>query len=209
MARNLNPKCRQCRREGIKLFLKGERCYSPKCTMIKKKYPPGLHGIKRQIKSSGYGLQLREKQRAKKIYRILEKQFENYFKKAQKLKGDTGQNLLKLLELRLDNVIYRTNLFSSRDKARQIVSHGHVLVNEQKVNIPSYQVKKGQKIKFKEDSLFKHLKEEQKEKKGKLEIPKWLSMDEKKLEFKIVEEPSDKDLLQNIDTKLIVEYYSR
>jgi len=206
MARNLDPKCRICRREGEKLFLKGERCYSPKCAMIKKNYPPGLHGVKSATRPTDYGLQLREKQKLKRIYRILEKQLKNYFKKAQKKKGDVGQNLLKMLELRLDNLIYRIGLFSSRNMARQAISHGHVLVNKKRVNIPSYSVKKGEIIKFKEISLIKRLAEERK---GKLEIPKWLSFDDKKLELNLIEEPSEKDLPQNVNIKLIIEYYSR
>ncbi len=206
MARNLDPKCRICRREGEKLFLKGERCYSPKCAMIKKNYPPGLHGVKSATRPTDYGFQLREKQKLKRIYRILEKQLKNYFKKAQKKKGDVGQNLLKMLELRLDNLIYRIGLFSSRNMARQAISHGHVLVNKKRVNIPSYSVKKGEIIKFKEISLIKRLAEERK---GKLEIPKWLSFDDKKLELNLIEEPSEKDLPQNVNIKLIIEYYSR
>lgn len=208
MARNLDSKCRICRREREKLFLKGERCYSPKCAMIKKNYPPGLHGIKSAARPTDYGLQLREKQKLKRIYRILEKQLKNYFKKAQKKKGDVGQNLLKMLELRLDNLIYRIGLFPSRNMARQAISHGHVLVNKKRVNIPSYSVsvKKGEIIKFKEISLIKRLAEERK---GKLEIPKWLSFDDKKLELKLIEEPSEKDLPQNVNIKLIIEYYSR
>jgi len=206
MARNLDPKCKICRREGEKLFLKGERCYSSKCAMIKKNYPPGLHGIKGATRSSDYKLQLREKQKLKRIYQILEKQLKNYFKKAQKKKGDVGQNLLKMLELRLDNLIYRTGFFSSRNMARQIINHGHILVNKKKVSIPSYSVKKGEIIKFKEISLFKRLAEERKR---KLEIPNWFSFDDKKLELKLIEEPSEKDLPQNINVKLIIEYYSR
>ena len=187
--------------------------------MIKKKYPPGLHGLKRTGRISGYGIQFREKQKAKRIYQILEKQFKNYFKKAQKLKKDTGQNLLRLLELRLDNVLYRSGLFSSRSASRQIVNHGHILINGRKVNIPSYQVKKGQIITFKQ-KIVKYLEEKLKtnnpltplvkgEYKGELEIPKWLFFDEKKLELKIAEEPAKENLPQDINTKLIVEIYSR
>jgi len=208
MARNLNPKCKQCRREGVKLFLKGERCYSPKCPMVKRKYPPGMHGSRLRKRISPYGLQLREKQKMKRIYRILERQFRNYFEKAQRKKGDTGINLLILLETRLDNVIYRANFAESRDAARQMVNHGHFKVNNRKVDIPSYQVKPKDVISLKEKSRLKtkiqgiiKAKEE--------ECPDWLSIDEKNLKIKINDLPKEEDLPKNIDTKLIVEYYSR
>ena len=153
MARNLNPKCRQCRRIGEKLFLKGDRCVSTKCALIKKNYPPGIHGAKQtRAKSSEYGKQLREKQKAKRIYGILEKQFRNYFKKAANKKKETGEILLKILEMRLDNVIYRVGLAKSRNKARQLVSHGHFLINNKKVNIPSYEVNIKDVIKIKQKS---------------------------------------------------------
>ena len=148
MARDLNAKCKQCRREGVKLFIKGERCNSSKCAMVKRNYIPGIHGIKlgRGGRLTGYGIQLREKQKAKRMYRILEKQFRNYFDKAIHKTGETGDNLFNLLETRLDNVIYKAGFGNSRDAARQLISHYHFLVNGKKVNIPSFQVKVKDKI---------------------------------------------------------------
>lgn len=207
MAKYINAKCRRCRKEGIKLFLKGEKCYSPKCPMVKKKYPPGAHGLKRQRRLTEYGLQLREKQKAKAIYGILERQFKNYFKKAVKKKGDTEKFFLKLLERRLDNVIYKSGLVTSRNFARQLISHNHILVNQKRVNIPSYQVKNNDIIKVKEKSkLFPKIKEEAEEKR---EILKWLSLDKEKLEIKVLRLPEEEDLPKEINTKLIVEFYSK
>jgi len=209
MARNLNPKCKQCRREGQKLFIKGERCYSPKCAMVKKNFPPGAHGAKGYPRLSGYGIQLREKQKAKKIYRILEAQFKNYFKKAFKNKENTGEILLQLLEMRLDNVIYRSGLAKSRNLARQLVSHGHFLVNSKKVNIPSYQLKIGDIISLKDKSknlkIFSKLKEQIK----KTEPLGWISIDLEKLEIKITDKPKLSDAKKEFDPKLIIEFYSK
>lgn len=208
MARNLDPKCRLCRKLGEKLFLKGERCYSPKCTLVKRKYPPGMHGPKRQKKLSEYGVQLKEKQKAKYIYGILERQFRNYFKKAIKKTGDTSLFLLQLLERRLDNVIYRVGLIPSRDLVRQMIVHGHIKVNGKKVNIPSYQVKAGDIIKIKENSsYFKKIQEMSKDKKSR--IPSWIFFDGKQSEIKILNLPTLDDLPKNIDTRLIIGFYSR
>ncbi|PKL72399.1 30S ribosomal protein S4 [Candidatus Kuenenbacteria bacterium HGW-Kuenenbacteria-1] len=207
MARNLNPKCRQCRRSGEKLFLKGDRCISTKCAILKKNYPPGIHGAKQtRAKFSEYGKQLREKQKAKRIYGILEKQFKNYFLKAAKKKKETGEILLKILEMRLDNIIYRVGLAKSRNKARQLVSHGHFLVNNKKVNIPSYEVNINDviKIKKKSEKLGEESKKVEKDK-----IPLWLFFDIKENVYKILSEPKKEDLPQNIDTRLIVESYSK
>ncbi len=210
MGKYLGPKCRLCRREGTKLFLKGEVCYTSKCPLVKRKYPPGIHGLKRTGRLSEYGLQLREKQKAKRIYGILEKQFKNYFKKAYRQKGFTGENLLKLLEKRLDNVIYRAGFASSRSMARQIVNHGHILVNNHKVNIPSYQVKVNDVIKVKKTSrLFSQIKERVQAKIKQIELPSWFSVDEKNLEIKILSEPKAEDLPKDIDVRLIVEFYSK
>jgi small subunit ribosomal protein S4 len=208
MARNLNPKCKQCRRIGEKLFLKGDRCDSVKCTLIKKNYPPGIHGAKRQrgAKLSEYGKQLCEKQKAKRIYGILEKQFKNYFQKAAKKKKETGELLLKTLEMRLDNVIYRIGLVKSRNKARQLVTHGYFSINDKKANIPSYEVKINDVIKIRKQN--KKWEEENKKLK-KDDIPLWLSFNAKENIIKILNKPKKEDLPQNIDTRLIVEHYSK
>ena len=143
MARNLDPKCRQCRREGEKLFLKGEKCFTDKCAIEKRNFPPGQHGQRRASRLSDYGVQLREKQKLRRIYGILEAQFRSYYAEADRKKGITGENLLQLLECRLDNVAYRMGIGASRTEARQIVRHNSLLVNGRRVNIPSYQVKPG------------------------------------------------------------------
>ena len=211
MGRNLDPKCKQCRRVGIKLFLKGDRCSSPKCAMVKKNYPPGVHGPKGFKRSSEYGIQLNEKQKARKTYGLTEKQFSNYFKKAIKIKGDTGINLLKLLELRLDNIVYRLGLAKSRAQAREIINHGHIQVNNVKVDRPSYQAKVNDIISVKENSaklsLFKDL---LKSIKNKKDIPAWLGYtDEKTLKAKVINLPTEKELNLGIDTALIIEFYSK
>ncbi|NQU77423.1 30S ribosomal protein S4 [Candidatus Falkowbacteria bacterium] len=209
MARDLDPKCKQCRRAGEKLFLKGERCDTPKCAMIKRNYPPGAHGSKRKPRLSEYGLQLREKQKAKKSYRILEKQFKNYFVKASMMKGDVGYNFLNLLEHRLDNVIYKANLMDSKDSARQAISHGLVLLNGKKMSIPSYIVKIGDTIGAKEESILAKKIEEFNKSKNKDEVPSWLAYDSEKKEIKAVGNLGEDDLPRNIDIRLIVEYYSK
>ena len=175
MARNLNPKCKQCRRIKEKLFLKGERCISAKCTLLKKNYFPGIHGAKQtRAKTSEYGRQLCEKQKVKKIYGILERQFRNYFQKAAKKKGETGEILLRSLEMRLDSVIYNVGLVRSRDKVRQLITHGFFLVNDKKVNVPSYKVKVKDIIRIgKENKKWQ-------EEGSKNELPLWLSFDIKK-----------------------------
>lgn len=208
MGRNLDPKCKQCRRIGEKLYLKGDRCFSPKCSMVKRNYPPGDHGPKGYTKLSEYGIQLKEKQKARKIYGLTEKQLHNYFKKASKSKGDKGQHLLQLLESRLDHVVFILGLSKSKDKARQLVNHGLIMVNDKKASIPSCQIKAGDVISVKEsslnDSYFKDLQKTISEQ----ELPSWLAfLDYKKLKAKILEKP--KEIKQGIDTSLIVEYYSR
>ena len=210
MGRDLDPKCKKCRREGRKLFLKGERCYSPKCSMIKRKYPPGIHGAKGYPRLSGYGTQLREKQRTKRMYAILERQFKKYFREAERRLGDTGVNLLIFLESRLDNVIYRAGIATSRNTARQLVGHGHIEVNGKSVNIPSYQVKPGDVIQIKKTSrVFDRLQKENEARTSKREIPGWLTLDAKALSVKITAKPGPEDLPQDVDTRLIVEFYSR
>jgi small subunit ribosomal protein S4 len=209
--KNIDPKCKQCRRIGEKLFFKGERCNSPKCAIIRRNYAPGFHGpkMKGPARKSDYGLQLAEKQKAKKQYLLNEKQFKIIFEKAAKKIGNTEELLLKLLELRLDNVVYRLSFASSRNEARQLVNHGHFTVNGRKVNIPSFQVKQGDVIKIKEASKrskkFANLETKMKT----AEIPGWLNLNREDLSGKVLHEPSVKDIKTNINPQVIVEFYSR
>jgi small subunit ribosomal protein S4 len=208
MARYTDASCRLCRKEKMKLFLKGDRCYSPKCAMDRRGTAPGQHGTKR-TKSSEYGLQLREKQKAKRIYGVLEKQFSKYFTLAEKQQGVTGENLLRILESRLDNVVYRMGFASSRKEARQLVLHGHFLVDGKKVNIPSFLTKESMVISVKESSRksakFKTLAEAAS---GKI-VPKWLDVDAENMTGKIVLMPARDDIDLEIKDNLIVEYYSK
>jgi small subunit ribosomal protein S4 len=207
MARYTGPSCRQCRREGQKLFLKGERCYSGKCAIEKRAYAPGQHGQGRKGKQSNYGLQLREKQKAKRFYGLLETQFRNYFDKASKIKGVTGETLLALLETRLDNVVFRMGFASSRKEARQLVNHNHFLVNAKKVNIPSYQVQPGDVIKVKEKSTsspkFKEIRD------MAISTPPWITVDTEKLEGKVIAIPRRDEIDTPVAEHLIVELYSK
>lgn len=200
--------CKKCRRIGQKLFLKGERCFTPKCAMIKKAYPPGIHRKKRRALSE-YGAQLAEKQKICKIYNIRERQFRRYFRESSKEKGIIGDNLLKRLELRLDNIVFRIGFADSRKKARQMVGHGHILVNDRKINLPSYQTKPKDVIKIKKSSqdlaLFKDLKTKLK----KYKPLDWLSLDKNKLEGKILSLPNQENVNIPVDLQMIVEYYSR
>ncbi len=208
MARYIGAKCKLCRREGVKLFLKGDRCQSSKCAIERRNYAPGMHGKKR-VKLSEYGLQLREKQKAKKYYGVIEKQFRNYFVKADAQPGITGENLLKLLEMRLDNVVYRAGYASSRTEARQIVRHNHILVNGKKVNIPSYMTKAGDVITLKEKSQDNaRMKTLVEMAEGKM-VPEWLSADKKKFEAKVVSQPRRDQIDTPIEETLIVELYSK
>ncbi|MEL7570072.1 MAG: 30S ribosomal protein S4 [Eubacteriaceae bacterium] len=208
MARYTDASCRLCRKEKMKLFLKGDRCYSVKCAIDRRGTPPGQHGTKR-TKSSEYGLQLREKQKAKRIYGVLEKQFSKYFDLAEKQQGVTGENLLRILESRLDNVVYRMGFASSRKEARQLVLHGHFLVNGKKVNIPSFLTKESMIITVKDASKkspkFKILAEALS---GRI-VPKWLDVDAENMTGKIVLLPSRDDIDLEIKDNLIVEYYSK
>lgn len=211
MGKILDPKCKQCRRIGEKLLLKGERCFSAKCAMVKRNYPPGFHGPKGKKRSSDYGLQLNEKQKARKYYGLSESQFKISFDKVQRKGGDIGTNFLKTLEMRLDNVIYRAGFAPSRALARQLVNHGHFKINDRKVNIPSYQVKIGQVIGLKKRSVnskyFKMLPEKLK---GEMSEQKsWLKTDAKELTIKVLHEPRNQDLPLNIKTHMIIEYYSK
>ena len=206
MARYTGSVCRLCRREGTKLFLKGDRCYSAKCSMSRGK-PPGQHGQSRK-KVSEYGLQLREKQKVKRAYGLLESQFHKYFEMAEKQKGVTGENLLKILETRLDNVVYRLGFAQSRAQARQLICHGHFQVNGKKVDIPSYLIQVGDVITVKGSSqdaeLFKAIRETE----GKL-VPGWLEMNADALTGKVVAMPTREDIDLTIEEHLIVELYSR
>ena len=206
MARYTDASCRLCRREGQKLFLKGERCYSGKCALDKRSYAPGQHGQSRK-KSSEYGLQLREKQKAKRYYGLLETQFRNYFEKAARKPGITGENLLIMLETRLDNAVFRLGMGASRKEARQLITHGHFTVNGQKVDIPSYAVKPGDVIKVKEKSTsspkFKEMRE------MSITVPSWLTVDIDKLEGRIVSLPRREEIDAPIKEQLIVELYSK
>ena len=210
MAKNLDAKCRQCRRAGEKLFLKGERCNTSKCAVLKRNYPPGFHGSKQTRKRlTEYATQLIEKQKAKWTYQILEKQFKITFNRAQKRQGSAGDNLFKLLELRLDNVIYRLGIGSSRGQARQIVGHTHITVNDKKINIPSYTVKTGDVIKIKKSSANNRFFKGVEEKIKNVEIPGWLNLDIKTMEAKVLHEPSREDINTKINSQMIVEFYSK
>jgi small subunit ribosomal protein S4 len=209
MARNLKEKCKQCRREGIKLFLKADRCNSPKCAMVKRNFPPGAHGAKGYSRLTGYGQQLREKQKVKRIYRILETQMSNYFAKASKAKGNTEETLIQLLETRFDNVVYRIGLAKSRDLARQLISHNHFMINGKKVNIPSFQVKIGDVIAIQPKSKnIKPLANLKEQLKGK-DIQSWLFLDPDKMEIKVTGKPSLAESKGEFDLKLIIEFYSK
>ena len=210
MARDLSPKCRQCRREGSKLFLKGEKCFASSCPMIKRNYPPGVHGPSKKIsRLSGYGKQLREKQAAKRSYRLLEKQFRNYYIKASQKAGDTSENFIQLLEIRLDNIVYRLGLADSRDSARQLITHGHFTVNDKKVSIPSYQVKVGQIIGYNKKSLESPTIKERLSKLAKVQVPGWLSLEPEEAKGQMVSVPKKDELNLPFDLTLIIEYYSR
>ena len=207
MARYTEANCRLCRREGQKLFLKGERCYSPKCALERRSFPPGQNGQGRRSKTSDYGLQLREKQKTKRFYGLQETQFRNLFDKAARKQGITGENLLILLETRLDNVVFRLGFASSRKEARQLVTHGHFQVNGKKVNIPSYEVKAGDVITVKEKSQsspkFKEVKD------MTITVPSWMTVDVQKLEGKVVSIPTREEIDTPIAEHLIVELYSK
>ena len=209
MARNLDPKCKQCRRAGERLFLKGERCSTPKCAIVKRNYPPGFHGPKGSKRQSGYGLQLNEKQKAKRQYLLLEKQFYLTFKKAKMHRGNTADIFMQFLELRLDNAIYRSHMAPSRAQARQLVSHGHFTVNGRMVNIPSFQLKPGDEIKIKSNkadhTVFKNL---EKTDTGK-NMPEWLSFNAKEKSIKILNRPDPAAIAPNFNIQMIIEYYSR
>lgn len=201
--------CRLCRREGVKLYLKGDKCYSRKCPVERRAYPPGQHGQGMQRKLSDYGIQLREKQKMRRIYGVRERQFRNYIAEAVRRTGVTGENLLQLLEMRLDNVIYRVGLASSRAQARQFVNHGHVQVNGRRVDIASYQVRPGDVVSVAEDArrippLVAAL-----ESAGGRPLPSWLEFDTNQMTGKIVSTPVRDEIDTDVQESLIVEFYSR
>jgi len=208
MARYTDAVCRQCRREGEKLFLKGDRCYSDKCGVVRRTYPPGQHGQGRK-KTSEYGLQLREKQKARRYYGVLESQFSHYFEMADRAKGITGENLLRILESRMDNVIYRLGFAMSRAEARQLVNHGHFTVNGRKVNIPSYLVKAGDEVALRARSRNVDKIKTSLENNASRVPPKWLSLNRDAMSAAVVALPEREDIDMPVEEHLIVELYSK
>ena len=209
MARYKDAVCRLCRREGIKLFLKGTKCFSDKCPIEKRNFAPGQHGKDRKAKIVGYGLQLREKQKAKRIYFTQEGQFRNYFEKAARTKGVTGEVLLQQLERRLDSVVLRMGLGISRRQARQLVRHGHISVNGRKVNIPSYQVAVGEEVAIREASKKLPILEQAKEFAGHANPPNWIEIDRDNFKGRITALPKREDIQLPVNEQLIVELYSK
>jgi len=209
VARYTEATCRLCRRENLKLFLKGDRCYTDKCAFERRSYAPGQHGQRRGGKISDYGVQLREKQKVKRIYGVLEKQFRRYYGRADRQKGITGTNLLVLLERRLDNIVYRMGFASSRNQARQLVKHNHFTVNGRKVNIPSYQVKIGDAIEVREKSRKTPLILEAMETVVRREMPSWLEVEGGNYRGIVKEFPNREELTMPINEQLIVELYSK
>jgi small subunit ribosomal protein S4 len=212
MARYNDAVCKLCRREGAKLFLKGERCFSPKCAFDRRPYPPGAHGKQaefRRRKDSDYALQLRAKQKAKRVYGMLEQDFRRYFRESLRHRGMTGLNLLLMLESRLDNVVYRLGFAASRPQARQLVSHGHVDVNGHKVNIPSYQVRPGDVVAVRLNSQRKPFFKDMALDLEHRAVPEWLSRDDVNMSGRMMALPERKDIDSSIEEQLIVEFYSR
>lgn len=206
MARSLDPKCRQCRREGVKLFLKGERCLTEKCAVERRSYPPGQHGRGR-IKQSEYLLQLREKQKARRYYGVLETQFRNYYAKASRKQGITGEELLRLLEMRLDNVVYRLGFAASRAQARQLVRHGHFHVNGRRVNIPSYQVRTDDIISLRPGAAGEAAVRSATDLTAS--VANWLQADHDNLTGKVLRQPDREEIDTPVQEQLIVELYSK
>ncbi|HVA77862.1 MAG TPA: 30S ribosomal protein S4 [Candidatus Binataceae bacterium] len=208
MARNLGPVCRLCRREGLKLFLKGERCFSDKCAIERRNYPPGAHGQSR-TRFSEFAIRLREKQKVKRIYGMLEKQFSHYFEEAERLPGITGENLLVLLERRLDNAVYKLGFASSLAQSRQLVRHGHYQVNGKNVTIPSYQLEVGDVVSISEKSRTKKVIVEAIEMAQRRGTPTWMALEREQFRGTFKALPARGDLTMPISEKLIVEHYSR
>jgi small subunit ribosomal protein S4 len=209
LARYTDPVCRLCRREGMKLFLKGAKCFSDKCPIEKRNFAPGQHGKDRKAKIVGYGLQLREKQKTKRMYFTQEGQFRNYFEKAARGKGVTGEMLLQQLERRLDNVVYRLGFGMSRRLARQLVRHGHVHVNGRKVNIPSYEVSVGEEVTIRESSRKLAVLEQAKEFASHQNAPNWLEIDRDNFKGRILSLPKREEIQMPVNEQLIVELYSK
>jgi small subunit ribosomal protein S4 len=209
MARYIGPVCRLCRREDQKLFLKGDRCFSDKCAYDRRQYPPGQHGQGRRRRPSDYGHQLREKQKVKRMYGLLEKQFRGYYYKATRMKGITGENLLSLLERRLDNAVLRCGFASSHSEARQLVRHGHFLINGKKVDIPSYLVGPGDVIEVREKSRKVQKVVDAQANLERSPLPNWIEIDKDKFTGKITQLPVRADVAADIDEQLIVELYSK
>jgi small subunit ribosomal protein S4 len=208
MARYTGSVCRLCRREGAKLFLKGTRCYTKKCSFERRPTPPGQHGVRRR-KVGDFGLQLREKQKIRRVYGVLERQFRNYFREAQTHQGVTGEWLLRSLEFRLDNVVYRMGLASSRAQARQLVGHGHIAVNGRPTNIPSYQLKPGDKVEVRESRRAREPFKLAKETLRSHQAPEWLSVDATSLSGTVSASPSRDQMPLDLNEQLVVEFYSR
>jgi len=206
LARYTESVCRMCRREGEKLFLKGNRCFTDKCAFERRSYAPGQHG-QRRPRVTNFGIQLREKQKVKRMYGLMEKQFRNLFKKAERMKGVTGHNFMILLERRLDNVVYRGNLALSRQQARQLVNHGHVLVNGRRLDIPSYTVNSGDVVEIKEKSREMVPVKEAIE--SGREIPEWLNVDASKCRIDVAALPTRESVAHPVQEQLIVEFFSR
>ncbi len=209
MARDTGASCRLCRRENMKLFLKGDRCYGDKCAFERRPYPPGMHGQGRGGKFSDYQLQLREKQKVKRLYGVLERQFRRYYELAEKQKGITGSNLLTMLECRVDNTVYRMGFASSRNQARQLIRHNHFLVNDKKVNIPSYQVKVGDVIEVRENKRKVPVILEAMETVVRRGFPNWLEVDKETFKGTLKALPSRENITIPIQENLIVELYSK
>lgn len=209
MARYIGPVCKLCRREEQKLFLKGEKCTTPKCPIEKRSYPPGQHGTRRRFKQSEYGVQLREKQKLRRMYGLLEAQFRNYFSKAERQKGITSENLVQLLERRLDNVVYRLGFASSRSSARQLVRHRHFLVNGRIVNIPSYILNAGDTVNVKEKSKKLETIHESMKKIKEGKLAPWLDLDKAGMQGTLLNIPSRADIQLDVNESLIVELYSK
>ncbi len=212
MARYIGPACKLCRREGMKLYLKGEKCYTQKCPFEHRAYPPGQHGKEsafRRRKLTDYGMQLREKQKARRIYGVLERQFRRYYQEAQRRPGMTGENLMALLESRLDNVVYRLGLADSRAHARQLVQHGHFMVNGRVTDIPAFLVRPADQVSVRPESLHAKYFKERKELLGKREVPAWLSLDTETLNGRMLALPTRQEIDVPVQEQLIVEFYSR
>ncbi|MDQ6682235.1 MAG: 30S ribosomal protein S4 [Chloroflexota bacterium] len=208
MARYTDAVCRICRREGLKLFLKGTRCYTKKCSFERRSTPPGMN-TQRRRKVSEYGLQMREKQKVRKSYSVLERQFRNYFDKADQRKGMTGENLLRMLEMRLDNVVYRMGFALSRPQARQLVSHGHFTVNGVPTNIPSFGTKVGDRVEVRESRRARDVFQVGAEHMKSAQVPGWVSVEPAKLAGSVLSEPARDQMPVEFNEQLVVEYYSR